>query len=94
MATPELAAAQDVLSSRGLVKTRVITGADPRIGARLPSRLRESAGVLTAYLGEHEDANETKGLVEQSGARCVLLSSDVSDSKSALAVATRRSPTH
>jgi NAD(P)-dependent dehydrogenase (short-subunit alcohol dehydrogenase family) len=33
-----------------------------------------------AYLGEHDDANETKRLVEEAVRKCVLLSGDGSDS--------------
>jgi NAD(P)-dependent dehydrogenase (short-subunit alcohol dehydrogenase family) len=39
---------------------------------------REGTDVLFAYLDEHDEANETKRLVEEAGRKCVVLSSDVS----------------
>ena len=60
-------------------KKTVITGADSGIGRAVALAFaREGADVLVAYLDEHDDANETKRLVEAAGRKCVLLSGDVS----------------
>jgi NAD(P)-dependent dehydrogenase (short-subunit alcohol dehydrogenase family) len=62
-------------------KKAVITGADSGIGRAVALAFaREGADVLVAYLDEHEDANETKRLVEGAGRQCVLISGDVSAS--------------
>jgi NAD(P)-dependent dehydrogenase (short-subunit alcohol dehydrogenase family) len=68
-------------SNRLKDKKTVITGADSGIGRAVALAFaREGADVLVAYLDEHDDANETKRLVEEAGRKCVLLSGDVSDS--------------
>ena len=60
-------------------KKTVITGANSGIGRAVALAFaREGADVLVAYLDEHDDANETKRLVEAAGRKCVLLSGDVS----------------
>src|SRR6202021_3341895 len=49
-------------------KKAVITGADSGIGRAVAiAYAREGADVLIAYLNEHEDAKEPKGLVERGG---------------------------
>ncbi len=56
----------------------VITGADSGIGRAVAlAYAREGADVLAAYLSEHEDAAETKRLVEAAGRRCVLFAGDI-----------------
>ena len=50
----------------------VITGADSGIGGPSPSP-REGADVLISYLNEHEDAEETRRLVEEAGRKAVLV---------------------
>src|SRR5580698_10180586 len=68
-------------SNRLKDKKTVITGADSGIGRAVALAFaREGADVLVAYLDEHDDANETKRLVEEAGRKCVLLSGDVSTS--------------
>lgn len=63
-------------------KKAVITGADSGIGRAVALAFaREGADVLVAYLNEHDDANETKRLVEDAGRKCVLMSGDVSSSE-------------
>jgi NAD(P)-dependent dehydrogenase (short-subunit alcohol dehydrogenase family) len=62
-------------------KKAVITGADSGIGRAVALAFaREGADVLVSYLDEHDDANETKRLVEGAGRKCVLLAGDVSTS--------------
>ena len=41
---------------------------------------REGADVLISYLDEHEDAEETKRLVEAAGRKAVLVAGDIQDS--------------
>lgn len=61
-------------------KAAIITGGDSGIGRAVAiAYAREGADVLISYLDEHDDANETKRLVEQAGRRCVLLPGDLSD---------------
>jgi NAD(P)-dependent dehydrogenase (short-subunit alcohol dehydrogenase family) len=62
-------------------KKAVITGADSGIGRAVALAFaREGADVLVSYLDEHDDANETKRLVEEAGRKCVLVPGDVSTS--------------
>jgi NAD(P)-dependent dehydrogenase (short-subunit alcohol dehydrogenase family) len=62
-------------------KKAVITGADSGIGRAVALAFaREGADVLIAYLNEHEDANETKRLVEEAGRKAVLMAGDVQQS--------------
>jgi NAD(P)-dependent dehydrogenase (short-subunit alcohol dehydrogenase family) len=57
----------------------VITGADSGIGRAVALAFaREGADVLVAYLDEHDDANETKRLIEEAGRKCLLVPGDVS----------------
>jgi NAD(P)-dependent dehydrogenase (short-subunit alcohol dehydrogenase family) len=62
-------------------KKAVITGADSGIGRAVALAFaREGADVLVSYLDEHDEANETKRLVEEAGRKCVLVPGDVSTS--------------
>ena len=62
-------------------KKAIITGADSGIGRAVALAFgREGADVLVSYLDEHDDANETKRLVEEAGRKCVLVPGDVSTS--------------
>jgi len=61
-------------------KATVITGADSGIGRAVALAFaREGADVLIAYLNEHEDAEETRRLVEQAGRKAVLMPGDLAD---------------
>jgi NAD(P)-dependent dehydrogenase (short-subunit alcohol dehydrogenase family) len=61
-------------------KVAVITGGDSGIGRAVAIAFaREGADVLCAYLEEHDDATETRRLVEQAGRRCVTVAGDVGD---------------
>ncbi|MDI1446957.1 SDR family oxidoreductase [Polyangium sp. 6x1] len=69
-------------SYRGLgrLKDRIalITGADSGIGRAVAlAYAREGADVGVAYLNEHDDANETKRLVEEAGRKASLFPGDL-----------------
>jgi hypothetical protein len=67
-------------SNRLKEKRRSLPALIPGSGAVGLAFAREGADVLVAYHDEHDDANETKRLVEEAGRKCVLLSGDVSPS--------------
>ena len=59
-------------------KVAVVTGGDSGIGRSVAALFaREGADVAVLYLEEHEDARETRRLVEEAGRRCLLLPGDV-----------------
>jgi len=59
-------------------KVAIITGGDSGIGrAVVIAFAKEGANVSIVYLEELKDANETKGLVEEHGAKCLLIKGDV-----------------
>ena len=63
-------------------KVAVITGADSGIGRAVAlAYAREGADVMVAYLSEHEDAQETRRLVESAGRRCVLFPGDIASAE-------------
>jgi hypothetical protein len=58
----------------------VITGADSGIGRAVAIAFaREGADILISYLEEHEDAKETKRLVEEAGRKAVLVAGNLGD---------------
>jgi NAD(P)-dependent dehydrogenase (short-subunit alcohol dehydrogenase family) len=60
----------------------LISGGDSGIGRAVAVLYaREGADVGIVYLNEHEDAKETKRLVEKEGRRCVLIPGDVSSAE-------------
>jgi NAD(P)-dependent dehydrogenase (short-subunit alcohol dehydrogenase family) len=64
----------------GRLKDRValVTGGDSGIGRAVAIAFaREGADVLCSYLDEHEDAAETRRLVEEAGRRCVAVPGDI-----------------
>lgn len=66
-------------SGRLLDKKAIITGGDSGIGRAVALAFaREGADVLVSYLNEHEDAQETKRLVEDTGRQCILVPGDIS----------------
>ncbi len=59
-------------------KVALITGGDSGIGRAVAIMYaREGADVAIVYLNEHEDAEETKRLVEKEGRRCHLIAGDI-----------------
>jgi NAD(P)-dependent dehydrogenase (short-subunit alcohol dehydrogenase family) len=59
-------------------KRAIITGGDSGIGRAVAIAFaREGADVLIAYLNEHDDAEETKRLVEDAGRRALLVAGDI-----------------
>ncbi|MED3663568.1 SDR family oxidoreductase [Geobacillus stearothermophilus] len=61
-------------------KTAIISGGDSGIGrAAAVHFAKEGADVAIIYLNEHEDAEETKRLVEQEGRRCLAMAGDIGD---------------
>ena len=66
----------------GRLKDRVglVTGADSGIGRAVALAFaREGAHVAISYLTEHEDAQETRRVVEAAGRRALLLPGDLSE---------------
>lgn len=58
----------------------IITGGDSGIGRSVAILFaREGADIAIIYLNEHQDAEETKSLVEKEGRKCLLIPGDVSD---------------
>jgi NAD(P)-dependent dehydrogenase (short-subunit alcohol dehydrogenase family) len=61
-------------------KKAVVTGADSGIGRAVTLAFaREGADVLISHLNEHEDARETKRLVEETGRKAVLMAWDIGE---------------
>lgn len=61
-------------------KVALVTGGDSGIGrAVCVAFAKEGADLAIVYLNEHEDAKETKSLVESEGRKCLLISGDVGD---------------
>lgn len=61
-------------------KRAVITGGDSGIGRAVALAFaREGADILIAYLEEHDDAGQTKKLVEDAGRKAVLVAGDVGE---------------
>jgi len=63
-------------------KVALITGGDSGIGRSIAVLYaKEGADVAIVYLAAHEDANETKRLVEEKGRKCLLIAGDISSEK-------------
>jgi NAD(P)-dependent dehydrogenase (short-subunit alcohol dehydrogenase family) len=61
-------------------KRAIITGGDSGIGRAVAIAFaREGADILIAYLDEHEDADETRHLVEAAARKAILVSGDIQD---------------
>ena len=63
-------------------KTALITGGDSGIGRAVSVLFaREGANVAIVYLEEDRDAKDTKALVEEDGAACLLIKGDIGSAK-------------
>lgn len=63
-------------------KVALITGGDSGIGRAVAIFFaKEGANVAIAYLNEHDDAQETKRLIEQEGRKCITIAGDIGDEK-------------
>ena len=63
-------------------KTALITGGDSGIGRAISVLFaREGANVAIVYLEEDQDAKDTKALVEEEGAACLLIKGDIGRAK-------------
>jgi NAD(P)-dependent dehydrogenase (short-subunit alcohol dehydrogenase family) len=61
-------------------RVALVTGGDSGIGRAVAIAFaKEGADVGVVYLDEHDDARETKRLVEEKGARCELVAGDIGD---------------
>lgn len=59
-------------------KVAIITGGDSGIGRAVSVYFaKEGADIAIIYLDEHEDAKETKRIIEQAGQKCMLISGDI-----------------
>lgn len=59
-------------------KVAIITGADSGIGKAVAIAFaKEGADIVIVYLDEHEDAQETKKIIEKKGRKCLLIAGDV-----------------
>lgn len=59
-------------------KVSLITGGDSGIGKAVAIYFaKEGADVAISYLNEHEDAEQTKSLIEKEGRKCLLIAGDV-----------------
>lgn len=67
-------------SGKLINKVAIITGGDSGIGKAVAiAYAREGADIAIMYLDEHEDANETKRLIEAKGRRCILIPGDIGE---------------
>lgn len=67
-------------SGRLASKVAIITGADSGIGRAVAALFaREGADIAISYLCEHDDAAETKRIVEAEGRRAILLPGDLGE---------------
>lgn len=82
--TPDPSAQKSSYKGSGklLNKIALITGGDSGIGRSVAiCYAKEGADCAIVYYDEHEDAKETKKLVEQEGRRCLLISGDLNQEK-------------
>ncbi|MCG6794329.1 SDR family oxidoreductase [Geobacillus sp. YHL] len=79
---PQPVTIKDTYKGSGKLENRVaiISGGDSGIGRAVAVHFaKEGADVAIIYLNEHEDAKETKRLVEQEGRRCLAMAGDIGD---------------
>jgi NAD(P)-dependent dehydrogenase (short-subunit alcohol dehydrogenase family) len=78
---PESAGRSYLAAGKLKGKVALITGGDSGIGRAVAVLFaKEGANVVISYLDEHEDAKETRRLIEQEGRECIALAGDVADS--------------
>ncbi|MGI2908588.1 SDR family oxidoreductase [Tolypothrix sp. VBCCA 56010] len=80
--TPKPKADDSSYQGSGKLKDKValITGGDSGIGRAIAiAYAKEGADVAIVYLNEHDDAKETKNLVEKHGRRAVAIAGDIGD---------------
>ena len=69
-------------SNKLLNKTAIITGGDSGIGRAVAvDYALEGADIAIIYLDEHEDANETKKIIEGKGRKCIIIPCDIGEEK-------------
>jgi NAD(P)-dependent dehydrogenase (short-subunit alcohol dehydrogenase family) len=69
-------------SGKLLNRVALITGGDSGIGRAVALAFaKEGADVAVSYLEEHEDAEETRALIERHGRRCLLFPGDIGAEK-------------
>jgi NAD(P)-dependent dehydrogenase (short-subunit alcohol dehydrogenase family) len=77
---PEFATREYVGSHKLRGKVALITGGDSGIGRAVAvAYAKEGADVAIVYLNEEQDAQETKGHVEQAGQKCLTIAGDLGD---------------
>jgi NAD(P)-dependent dehydrogenase (short-subunit alcohol dehydrogenase family) len=77
---PQSAAREYLACGKLKGKVALITGGDSGIGRAVAVTFaKEGANVVICYLDEHDDAKETKQLVEKEGRECVIIAGDVAD---------------
>jgi NAD(P)-dependent dehydrogenase (short-subunit alcohol dehydrogenase family) len=61
-------------------KIALITGGDSGIGRAVAVAFsKEGADIAIVYFNEHEDAEETKKMIEKNGRKCLLIAGDVGE---------------
>jgi NAD(P)-dependent dehydrogenase (short-subunit alcohol dehydrogenase family) len=69
-----------VTSNKLSGKAAIITGGDSGIGRAVAvAYAKEGADIAILYLDEHDDANETKKIIEGIGRRCIVIAGDIGE---------------